>query len=330
MSKIVKVTGGDYKIVVDNGSNIYLDTSDGNGLITVNGDLLVTGSTTTVESTNLSVTDNIIEINAGEGGNGVSQNGNTAGINIQRGNFSDARLLFKETETHYDPLTALTVFGTWVFEEADGSLLGIKTNSIKAGPNQDLNLVGNGTGVITVRNTTNYEQQVINYAVVPYASKGDDIIPNMKAVVDFVQSTVSSSNSDRIQVGTSPTLTLVQVSDTGAVSLANKIDFLVHGVQKAFINSTGLNVNSVNITGQGIGTTTGNLVISATTNNVDLDAYINLENQATDPALRAGYKKIYAKVGEGNGGTGLYFINEGGTTDELISKTKSLLYSLIL
>ena len=330
MSKIVRVTGGDYKIVVDNGSSIFLDTSDGNGLITVNGDLLVTGSTTTVQSTNLTVTDNVIEINAGEQGNGVSQNGNSAGVNIQRGAYSDARLLFKETESHYDPSTALTTFGTWVFEEADGSLLGIKTNSIKTGTNQDLNLIGNGTGVITVKNTVNYEQQVIDYSAIPYTSKGDDIVPNMKALVDYVQSYVTNTTSDRIKSGSNPLITSVQVTDTGAVSLANKVDFLVHGVQKAFINSTGLNVNNLNLSSSTVTTTTGNLIITATTNNIDFDAYMNLENQASDPALRAGYKKIYAKAGEGNGGTGLYFINEGGTTDELISKTKSLLYSLIL
>jgi|694.fasta_scaffold65471_3 hypothetical protein len=330
MSKIVRVTGGAYKIVVDNGNDILLDTSDGNGLVTVNGDLLVTGTTTTVQSTVLTVTDNIIEINAGEQGNGVSQNGNSAGINIQRGGYSDARLLFKENESHYDPSTALTTFGTWVFEEADGSLLGIKTNSIKTGTNQDLNLIGNGTGVITVKNTNNYEQQVINYATLPYTSKGDDIVPNNKAMVDYVQSYVANTTTDRIRSGNSPLWTQVQVTDIGVVSLTNKIDFLVHGVQKAYINSTGLNVNSVNVSSNTITTTAGNLTITASTNNVDVDAYVNLENQATDPALRAGYKKIYAKAGEGNGGTGIYYINEGGTTDELISKTKSLLYSLIL
>lgn len=330
MSKIVRVTGGNYKIVVDNGNDIFLDTQDGNGLITVNGDLLVTGTTTTVQSTNLTVTDNIIEINAGEQGLGVTQNGNSAGINIQRGAFSDARILFKESESHYDPLTATTTFGTFVFEEADGSLLGIKTNSIKSGTNQDLNLVGNGTGIVTVKNTTNYEQQILNYAVTPIASKGDDNIPNMKAVVDFVQSYVINTNSDRILQGTNPFQTRVQVTDTNTVSLANKVDFIVHGVQKAFINSTGLNVNSINLTTNTITTTANNLIVTAVTNNVDLDAYINLENQPSDPVLRAGYKKIYAKAGEGNGGTGLYFINESGTTDELISKTKSLLYSLIL
>jgi hypothetical protein len=32
----------------------------------------------------------------------------------------------------------------------------------------------------------------------------------------------------------------------------------------------------------------------------------------------------------GTGGTGLFFVNTEGTRDELISKTKALLYSLIL
>ena len=55
----------------------------------------------------------------------------------------------------------------------------------------------------------------------------------------------------------------------------------------------------------------------------------------TDPALTdteatppTDGTKIYAKD-EADGGTGLYFINELGTQDELISRNKALLYSII-
>lgn len=63
--------------------------------VTVQGDLIVNGSTTTVNSANLNVTDNIITINDGEAGAGVSLG--SAGIEVDRGSLATAGVLWDET-----------------------------------------------------------------------------------------------------------------------------------------------------------------------------------------------------------------------------------------
>lgn len=65
--------------------------------LTVTGNLNVDGTTTTISSQNLEVKDNIIEINKGENGAGVSKG--TAGIKIDRGEKTDFFIVYDETDT---------------------------------------------------------------------------------------------------------------------------------------------------------------------------------------------------------------------------------------
>jgi hypothetical protein len=53
-----------------------------------------------------------------------------------------------------------------------------------------------------------------------------------------------------------------------------------------------------------------------------------LKRRAADPAARADYNILYHKT-EGSGGTGLYFRTTSTGPDELISKTKAIVYSII-
>ena len=77
MSKIVKVQNGNLKFVVSNdatpaSATITLDTGARTGTTVVTGDLIVQGTTTTVESNNTTITDNIILLNQGESQNYVT------------------------------------------------------------------------------------------------------------------------------------------------------------------------------------------------------------------------------------------------------------------
>lgn len=76
----------------------------------VGGDLTVHGTTTTVNSTDLSVSDNIIRLNKDETGAGVALG--TAGLEIERGTLTDARLVFDESDdswkVSYDGGTTLS------------------------------------------------------------------------------------------------------------------------------------------------------------------------------------------------------------------------------
>lgn len=62
-------------------SNITLDTDT----VIVSGNLTVRGNTTIISSNTQVITDNIITLNAGETGNGVSALGTTSGVEIYRG-----------------------------------------------------------------------------------------------------------------------------------------------------------------------------------------------------------------------------------------------------
>lgn len=64
------------------------------GDLIVSGNFIVNGTTTTVNSTDLQVEDNIILVNKGEAGAGVSAG--TAGIQIDRGISTDFQILFNE------------------------------------------------------------------------------------------------------------------------------------------------------------------------------------------------------------------------------------------
>ena len=151
----------------------------------------------------------------------------------------------------------------------------------------------------------------------PDAILDDDRIPNTRAVVDFANNAVLGATFNKILEND----TKVQVYDfdTSGVS---KITFDVDGSQRAVINTNGLTVDNIRIK--------NNTISNISNDNILIDNVINIANKVSTPLAVAGYVKLYSKNTVGTGGTGLYFVNTLGTNDELISKTKALLYSLIL
>lgn len=406
MSKIVRVHGGDYKIIVGSDStygNITLDTNPtgefgAQGTVTITGDLTVMGNTTTVESETLSIKDNIIYLNVGETNAGVATLGRTSGFEVDRGTLPDFFAVWDETVTSYDPTGALAtqtppdINGTFVFRDANLNLRAIATNSINTNGG-DLGLICSGTGIITVTGTANYEQQVLNYSNIgvvlsisavgrstntaevvttsphglltgnratitcftdssfsanrvpityvsptrfTYSNPGtnetlaaavgevrkdvirdDDTIPNMKAVVDYAAHAISSISTNVIREND----TKVQTYDfdTSGVS---EITFEIDGVEKVVINNNGLNVGNLRLE--------NNTIANVSNDNILLDNVLNLAVKTSVPSTPTGYVKLYGTNVPGNGGTGLYFVNTTGVNDELVSKTRALLYSLIL
>ena len=107
MSRVLNVDNGDYRIRVKPGGNIILDTVNSipgsYGYVTILGNLDVQGAITYIESTNTRITDNILDLNYGQTGNGVDPAGvfdlaRQSGIRIKRGNYSDALFVFKENQ----------------------------------------------------------------------------------------------------------------------------------------------------------------------------------------------------------------------------------------
>lgn len=166
MSKIVRVHEGDYKLKVGSlttPGSIVLDTTNSTDNIatgpgvTIFGNLTVTGTTSTVESENLIIRDNVILLNAGELGAGVTAADNSSGIQVDRGTLPDVLLSW------YEPLdTFILKTEQWLPSSPALNLLPIATNSINTfGAN--LSLVTTGDGIITVAGTTDYENNVLDY-----------------------------------------------------------------------------------------------------------------------------------------------------------------------
>ena len=113
MSKYVNVPQGNYSLAVQSGGTITLSTGFQQGNVIVTGDLTVQGSTTTVTSQNLDIKDNILTLNSGETGAGITLN--DSGLEMDRGTFVNALFTFNENIQWSDPVTDTTITGGFVF-----------------------------------------------------------------------------------------------------------------------------------------------------------------------------------------------------------------------
>ena len=68
-------------------------------------------------------------------------------------------------------------------------------------------------------------------------------------------------------------------------------------------------------------------IIPSGTGKVTIEAGLKLNDQAITPTSAAGATILYADTASG-GGTGLFFV-DGSTSDELVSKSKAIVYGLI-
>ena len=172
MGQFLRVNG-DYNIKTADGAKIILDTGPAvsGGSVRVTGDLVVEGLTLTVAAENLNVTDNIITVNDGESGAGVTLI--YSGLEVDRGSLSSASLLYDESADSW-LIANGSAPGPFNFDEANLRLRRILTNS--STDDGDLTLIGTGTGVVKVFGTINYETQVVH----------DDDLPNKKYVDDSI------------------------------------------------------------------------------------------------------------------------------------------------
>ena len=215
MSKILKVYNGDYKVSVQDGGNITLDTGNLTGNVIVTGNLEVKGTTTTVESTEVTISDNVILLSEGTVGSGLPSSVNyQSGIEIDRGSAVNAKWVYDEQVSWtLGGLSGVSIPAGTFYAEVGGQKLPINTPGIVAQGNL---YVDTGNGVISVTNTSDYEEKVFNYnsgTLEPNASGvvivDDDHIPNAKAVVDYVNYAFQSSLTPFIREGN----TKVEASD---------------------------------------------------------------------------------------------------------------------
>lgn len=322
MSRYVKVNDTEYKLTVKTDSargTIILDTGydptgNNNGAamprpahtVVVTGDLLVLGETTTVNTTDLNIEDNIIRLNVGDTSTGGITKG-SSGIEVYRGvnSFYPAvRLTFDET------VNAFTL------RDVNDVLQGLQTNRIFTDDTTDLNLLGTGFGTVNVAGTTNYELQV----------NDDDDLPNVKWVQNWTQTYFEENPPEFIKKGDS----VLQIFDS-EFTAETLLQLRLDGVLSAEYRPDRIDLQDTRITGSTISSTVSNgdlTLLAPGAGSVVVDDTLKLKLVSVEPTSDASGVKVYSKD-ESFGGTGVFFVNTKDTKDELVSKRKALAFSMI-
>lgn len=316
-SKILALPNSDYKVKVQSGGNITLDTGLNSGITTVTGNLVVLGGTTQVSSSDLNLKDNIITLNDGESGTGITLN--QSGIQIDRGSYSDAKIVFDETITWADPISATTITGGFTLVNASGTLQGLRINSVSTGGG-DLYLINSGTGVISVTGTNNYETQITD----------DDDIPNKKYVDDTIVTQLTSTFQRRIEEG-SASKSFVEVRDTEVSGAPSVVTFQIDNLNKGQIFGNRVEFEDFRFQDNILSTTASDtdlILESQGTGGVIVNDNFTLTLQGSDPASPLDGLKVYVKA-PAAGGTGLFFKHSASKSGEIISRQNALLLSML-
>ena len=346
MGQFLQVNG-DYNIKAGEGAKITLDTGHptSGGSVVVTGNLVVEGDTVYVAATNLDLTDNIITLNSGETGSGVSLI--YSGIEVDRGTAPRSALLYEETNQTW-LIANNSSPGPFNYDESNLRLRRIYTDpSTDSG---DLTVIGSGTGVIKVFGTINYEDQVTH----------DDDIPNKKYVDDAIQNQptfqiVAPQAQDTRVIIADANITPDIASQFGSLAYFNDVttydtdglsavSILVDGTlvtqfyeNKVLFGKPGVEGIEIDGTNYEIRTETSisdqNIFIKTTgSGKLQTNYAFQIDKVSTDPSYVSGSTLVYAKT-PNIGETGVWFMNDNTDsskrTGELISKNKALVFSML-
>jgi hypothetical protein len=337
MGQFLQVNG-DYNIKTTDSGTITLDTGSRVGFVRVTGNLLVEGDTLTVSAENLNVSDNLIVLNFGESGPGVSLD--YSGIEIDRGFDVDSTvypkaLFILDDRTPTVPVWTIatgSVIGGLEFNDSNLRLRRIFVDADTDGG--ELTLIGDSAigGIVTVAGTVNYEQQVSAY--------GDDAIPNKKYVDDAIQSNPTFQilkNVTRVIAFDENELLdpVLYFPPSLGPYTSQPVNSLVSVVVDDVVNSEffvdraviqGLTFEDTEIN-TGTETNINIILRTAGTGRLQTNYAFQLDNIGSTPSPVVGSAVMYSS-GPSVGTTGLFYVN-ADKSGELISKNKALLFSMI-
>jgi len=349
MGQFLRVNG-DYNIRAGDGAKITLDTGPAasGGSVRITGNLVVEGDTFNISTTNLTIEDNIISLNTGEVGPGVSLV--YSGIEIERGNTSavtpqnNASFLYDESSDAWI-LAHGSAPGPFNFDASSLKLKQILTNSTT--DSGDLTLIGTGTGVVKVFGTTNYEDQVTH----------DDDIPNRKYVNDAIQNNptfqiVAPQSQDTKVViadkeitpntsGTAGSLAYFTATTTHSTYGESAVSIIVDNALVGQFYANRFEIGDLEMGGgpdrneitSRAGITNENVYVRTQgTGKLQTNYAIQVENIGVIPSYVSNSVLLYA-ASPSIGTTGLYFVNDSAEVakqnGELISKNKALVFSML-
>ena len=323
MSKYLNVPDGNYKVAVQAGGTIYLDTGFETGYVEISGNLIVKGDQTTVNTAQLDIEDNIITLNSGETGAGITLN--SAGIKIERGSLPDTFFKYDEDVNGFIAI------------DSASALMPLATGKIDS-RSQNL-LLDAGTSTIGVNPTVDYEQKVFTYAgatLTGYDAAKADVIPNTQAVVDYVAYNFANVFLSQIGDGdvTKSSIVIADFENSGADSV---ITFAIDGNTVSQLYADRWEFDDLRFTGSVIDTLSSNedLVLkSSGTGSIRIDDTLHLNRVPSDddasmtPTAPSDGTKIYV-ANEYTGKSGIFFANDQGSRDELVSKNRALLFGML-
>lgn len=298
MSRTLKVAGN-YNLYAMGSSAV---DASANGTITlygssivVPGNLTVQGTTTSVESQNTVLVDNIITLNQGETGAGVTLG--QSGILIDRGSLDDAKFVWDESTDQFKFFVGSG--------EASVFISAIQGTTLRLGSTVQINAILDEDN---------------------FTSNSDTAVPTQQSTKAYIASELAAYIPPTLGVYSQDTS--VTVTDTGS---NGTITFTVDGTIRSVYNVSGLSFDNLKISNTTISSTTTNQDIILDPNGtgaVSIVAPAKLSNQGSDPSSEAGLTKLYAKTPT-TSGSGLYFRNTTHGVQELISKKRARLFGLI-
>jgi hypothetical protein len=349
MGQFLRVNG-DYNIRAGDGAKITLDTGPAasGGSVRVTGNLVVEGDTFNISTTNLTIEDNIISLNTGEVGPGVSLV--YSGIEIERGNTSsitpqnNASFLYDESTDSWI-LAHGSAPGPFNFDASSLRLKQILTNSTT--DSGDLTLIGTGTGVAKVIGTINYEDQVTH----------DDDLPNKKYVDDSIlnnptfQIVAPQSQDTKVVIadkeitpntsGTAGSLAYFTATTTHSTYGESAVSIIVDNLLVGQFYANRFEIGDLEIGGgpdrneitSRASITNENIYVRTQgTGKLQTNYAIQVEKIGVIPSYVSNSVLLYA-ASPSIGTTGLYFVNDSAEVakqnGELISKNKALLFSML-
>ena len=343
MGQFLRVNG-DYNIKTAEGAKITLDTGPAasGGSVRVTGDLVVEGETVSVAATNLDVEDNIITLNYGETGVGVTLT--YSGLEVERGSLSNSSLLYEETADTW-LIANNSAPGPFNYDESNLRLRRIYTNSTT--DDGDLTLIGTGTGVVKVFGTTNYETQVTH----------DDDLPNKKYVDDAIQNNPTfqivapQSQDTRVVIAdkeitpnlaaTPGSLAYFTATTTHSTYGESAVSIIVDNALVGQFYTNRLEIGDLEIGGgpdrneitSRASITNENIFIRTQgTGKLQTNYAIQLEKTGTAPTYVSDNILLYGDT-PGTGTSGIWFVNDSAEAakqnGELISKNRALVFSML-
>ena len=343
MGQFLRVNG-DYSVKTADGAKITLDTGPAasGGSVRVTGDLVVEGQTLTVEALNLNISDNIITLNNGEIGAGISLI--YSGLEIERGSLSNSSLLYEETADTW-LIANNSAPGPFNYDESNLRLRRIYTNSTT--DDGDLTLIGTGTGVVKVFGTINYETQVSH----------DDDLPNKKYVDDAIQNNPTfqivapQSQDTRVVIAdkeitpndpaTPGSLAYFTATTTYSTFGESAVSIIVDNALVGQFYSNRLEIGDLEIgagpdrneiTSRASITNENIFIRTQGTGKLQTNYAIQLEKTGAVPTYVADNVLIYGDT-PGVGTSGIWFVNDlaeaAKQNGELISKNRALVFSML-